>query len=235
MHYVIGDIHNDNRKLCGILRQISFGTKDHVYLLGDLFDRGGEDADPAGVYFTILELGERCTVVRGNHDQWLADYIRHYTSFSDEERWKCQPYTYNSFKLLQQRLTSADLLQLADFISGLSLQAKLEWEQKKYLFAHAMTFPPGNWKKRGYYLMGGLDSDRFVRDGFPGYVSFCGHHPTSHFAGFPGRYLDEENTSIWSNEKGNVYMMDCGCGFTNGKLACMCLESGERFYEEDIV
>ncbi len=40
-----------------------------------------------------------------------------------------------------------------------------------------------------------------------------------------------ENRSVWRNEKGNVYMMDCGCGFADGRLACLCLESGERFYE----
>lgn len=32
------------------------------------------------------------------------------------------------------------------------------------------------------------------------------------------------------NDKENVYLMDSGCGFTGGKLACICLESGERFY-----
>ena len=86
MHYVVGDIHNENKKLRQLLRQISFGADDHIYILGDLFDRGGEDADPVGVYFTIRELGERCTALRGNHDQWLAAYIRNYYSLSEREQ-----------------------------------------------------------------------------------------------------------------------------------------------------
>lgn len=230
MHYVMGDIHNENRKLETMLKKIVFGENDHVYLLGDLFDRGGESANPAGVFFTVLGLGERCTVVRGNHDQWLADYIRYYEGLPERKRKDCWPYVYNSFAMLQRRLTPVDLLQLADFVDGFPLQEKLELEGKSYLFAHAMTFPPGKWKKREYYLMGGLDSERFVRDGFPDYISFCGHNHTSDFAAFPGRYLDEENRSVWRNEAGNVYMMDCGCGFGGGRLACLCLESGERFY-----
>ena len=158
MHYVIGDIHNENRKLQNMLKR------------------------------------------------------------------------YLSFAMLQRRLTPVDLLQLADFVDGFPLQVGLELGEKNYLFAHAMTFPPGKGKKKDYYLMGGADYDRFALDGFPGCISLCGHSHTSDFAAFPGRYLDEENTSVWRNEKGNVYMMDCGCGLEGGRLACLCLESGERFY-----
>lgn len=231
MHYVIGDIHNENRKLQNMLKKISFGENDHLYLLGDLFDRGGESANPVGVYHTVLGLEERCTVVRGNHDQWLADYIRYFMGLPERKQGSCWPYVYESFAMLQRRLTPVDLLQLADFVGGFPLQATLELEGKNYLFAHAMTFPPGKWKKKDHYLMGGLDYERFARDGFPDYISFGGHSRTSNFSVLPGRYLDEENRSVWRNEKGNVYMMDCGCGFADGRLACMCLESGERFYE----
>lgn len=230
MHYVIGDVHNNNRKLQNMLKQISFGQDDHVYILGDLFDRGGDDADPAGVYFTVLKLGEQCTALRGNHDHWLADYIHHYDSLSEREKPGCTPYMYNSFYLLQQRLTPVDLRQLEEFIRNLPLHAELELD-KKYLFAHAMTSSPDKWRKAGYFLMGDWYFDQFVAEGIPGYISFCGHEPTGNLSALPGNYCDEAGTSIWHNEPGNVYMMDCGCGFTGGRLACMCLETGERFYE----
>lgn len=45
MHYVVGDVHNDNGRLHRMLNHISFmkdgEDADHLYLLGDLFDRGG--------------------------------------------------------------------------------------------------------------------------------------------------------------------------------------------------
>lgn len=232
MHYVIGDVHNDNKKLRNMLKRISFGKQDHVYLLGDLFDRGGDGADPAGVYFTVLGLEGQCTVVRGNHDQWLADYIRYYEGLPRWDPEKCWPYLYNSHDLLRGRLPSADLLRLADVIYGFPLQAELELEHQKYLFAHVMTFPSGRMKKRDYYLMGDVGYERFAEEGFPGYVSFCGHTHTSEFFDFSGHYLDEANRSIWRNEKGSVHMMDCGCGYEGGRLACMCIESGERFYSD---
>ena len=42
MHYVIGDIHNEVRKLDNILEQIQPTDSDKVILLGDFFDRGEE-------------------------------------------------------------------------------------------------------------------------------------------------------------------------------------------------
>ena len=45
MHYVIGDVHNDAGRLRRMLDDIRFKkdgeNADHLYLLGDLFDRGG--------------------------------------------------------------------------------------------------------------------------------------------------------------------------------------------------
>ena len=34
----------------------------------------------------------------------------------------------------------------------------------------------------------------------------------------------------WKNKKENVYLCDCGCGFENGRLGCLCLETKETFY-----
>ena len=65
MHYVIGDIHNNNRKFAEMLEKIGFSQEDHLYLLGDLFDRNSWEPDPIGVYFNMLKLENRCTVVRG--------------------------------------------------------------------------------------------------------------------------------------------------------------------------
>ena len=48
MHYVIGDIHNDLKKLKQILKQINITRDDELIVLGDVFDRGGETADPSG-------------------------------------------------------------------------------------------------------------------------------------------------------------------------------------------
>lgn len=75
MHYVIGDIHNEAKKLDNILEQIQLTSDDELIVLGDLFDRGNEP-DPVDVYLMITALQGRFIWIRGNHDQWLADYIK---------------------------------------------------------------------------------------------------------------------------------------------------------------
>lgn len=142
MQFVVSDIHNDNLKLRRLLQTISFTSEDHLTLLGDLFDRGGENADPVGVYFTVLGLGNRCTIIRGNHDQWLAEYIDFYFSLPEKKRLRCEPYQYNSFDLMQKRLPAVDMQELSARIKNCPLQAALKIGQASYLFAHAQASSP---------------------------------------------------------------------------------------------
>ena len=116
MHYIITDIHNDSWRFMKLLEKMDLKEDDHLYLLGDLFDRCMDHPDPAGVYFQVLKLGKKCTVIRGNHDHWLANYIFHYYGMDERDRALLQPYPYNSFHLLQERLTEVDLKELAEYI-----------------------------------------------------------------------------------------------------------------------
>lgn len=89
-------------------------------------------------------------------------------------------------------------------------------------------------EKRDYYLMGNYKLDAFFLEGVEGYISMCGHTPTDNVIWKTGNhtYLDEYKNSIWRNEKENVYLLDCGSGFKSGRLACLCIETGERYYSE---
>lgn len=89
MHYIITDIHNDSWRFMKLLEKIDLKEEDHLYLLGDLFDRCMDHPDPAGVYFQVLKLGKKCTVIRGNHDHWLANYISAITEWMRETAPSC--------------------------------------------------------------------------------------------------------------------------------------------------
>ena len=134
---------------------------------------------------------------------------------------------------MKERLTEVDMLNLADLIMRLPLQVEIEVNSVKYLLAHAMTFDPsaGEQEKKAY-LEGFGDKKVYWEHGVESYVSLVGHHDVQYQFNNPnGRYLDEELYSIWMNNQGNVYMMDCGCGLAGGRLASFCLENGERFYQ----
>lgn len=217
MHYVLSDIHNNNKRFCELLKKIQFTEQDHVYILGDVFDRSNHDPNPVDVYFNILKLGEQCSVIRGNHDHWLAMYILEYYALPERKRHKAVPYPYNSFQLLQERLTAVDVQNLANTILEWPVQINVQIEHENYLLAHAMTSAPGVSKIENYYLMGASRNKFYWHYGIAGYISVCGHRNTN-------------DGYIWKNKRGNVYMIDCGCGFSNGKLGCMCLETKEEFY-----
>ena len=208
MHYLISDVHNDNARLCKMLQLISFSTDDQLYVLGDLFDRCNFAPDPVGVYFTILGLGNRCTVLRGNHDEWLAQYILNYYSTPERKRKTLAPYPYNSFDLLQRRLTPVDMKELANWILSKPNRAELTVAGTNYLLAHDIAS-----------LCSDAVSDKqnYQENGANGYISIFGHDST-------------QDHRIWKNGRKNVYCIDCGCGYRNGQLGCLCLETGQEFY-----
>ena len=96
-----------------------------------------------------------------------------------------------------------------------------------FIFYVSLT---GNIVKDEYYLEGNYNLDSFIFEGIEGYISMCGHTPTGNLTSRKDLYLDEAKESIWCNERKNVYLLDCGCGFSTGKLACLCIETGERYY-----
>lgn len=89
--------------------------------------------------------------------------------------------------------------------------------EENYLLAHAMTAAPRVYKLDDYYLMGSLLNKFYLHYGIAGDTSIVGHTNT-------------DDGRIWKNRKGNLYMIDCGCGFSSGRLGCLCLETKEEFY-----
>ena len=230
MNYVISDIHNDKKRLDRMLEKISFSADDHLYVLGDLFDRSEQLPDPVGVYYRLLGLGEQCSILLGNHDLWLARYITDYFRTPKRKRAAFRPYPYNTFSIMSIQLTPSDMLKIADDVMRFPVQLSITVEGEKYLLAHSMTSPEDVQMDKNYYLMGPRLDFKFLRNGIEGYTSVCGHHPTSTIREWYGDDYRPEQNEIWHNSTGNVYMIDCGCGFSKGRLACLRLEDKAEYY-----
>lgn len=212
-----------------MLQTIDIRSRDHIYILGDLFDRCESRPDPVGVYFNVLGLGEKVSLIAGNHDIWLSQYIDEFFGTPERKRKKLKPHHYNTFSILHERLTEVDLLNLSSLIKKLPLQISVRISDKNYLMAHAQTCNPCENRELSYYVMGDGNKD-FFDQGIDGYISICGHTDTSFMYNYNGWYSEDGVPSIWRNTKGNLIMMDCGCGFESGRLACICIETGEEFY-----
>lgn len=109
MHYVISNIHNDYQKFCELLKVIKLSKEDKLFIVGDLFDRSDYNPNPVDLYFKVMDLGDNCFIIRGNHDEWLAAYILKYYQMPEWKRRKTEPYRYNTFRCLTRRLAPVDV------------------------------------------------------------------------------------------------------------------------------
>lgn len=74
---VVADIHGCSREFSALLRKAGMDREeDRLIVLGDLFDRGTSSYE---VFRFVRKLSEemkdRFVLVRGNHDQFLLDYV----------------------------------------------------------------------------------------------------------------------------------------------------------------
>lgn len=175
MHYVVSDIHNDYQKFCELLKMIEFSKEDKMFILGDLFDRSDYNLNPVDLYFKVMELGDNCSMIRGNHDEWLAAYILYYYQMPEWKRRKTEPYQYNTFRCLTRRLVPVDVRNLAKKILTWPFQLSVQVNNEKYLPAHAMTSKPECTENKYYYLMGNEMNTEYLHNGIEGYISVCGH------------------------------------------------------------
>lgn len=74
---LVTDLHGCSLELRAVLKKAGLDKqRDTLIVMGDLFDRGRHAFE---VYREIMglrqEMGERLVLIRGNHDQFLLDYL----------------------------------------------------------------------------------------------------------------------------------------------------------------
>lgn len=84
--WVIGDIHGGLRALKQVLERSRVTGKDKLVFLGDYVDGWSQSPD---VLNFLIELGRRqeCVFIRGNHDQFLLEWLQSNTENIDEGMW----------------------------------------------------------------------------------------------------------------------------------------------------
>ncbi|MBE5995855.1 MAG: serine/threonine protein phosphatase [Lachnospiraceae bacterium] len=234
--YVISDIHGNYEAYMRLLEKIRFSESDTLYVLGDILDRGPE---PIRI---VLDLMARPNVIciAGNHELMAMDCLQFLTKEVTEENirvfdkerieklltWQMngsEP-TIDAFSKLSAQTQRAVL----DFLSDFELFDEVFTDDAEYILVHAGlgNFRPDKelwdyhidelvWERPDYNVPYFPDRpDRFV---------ITGHTPTMAIPGNPRPGYIFRNC-------GHI-AIDCGAGF-GGRLACICLETQEEFYEE---
>lgn len=71
MHYIMSDIHGQYGWFLEMLEQIRFSKEDHLYIIGDIIDKG---PDSAGLFIDVVSR-DNVTLLLGNHEYMMHNSI----------------------------------------------------------------------------------------------------------------------------------------------------------------
>ena len=230
MHYVISDIHGNERRFDSILEQIDLKREDTLYVLGDVIDR-----HPKGIsILKRLMAMPNVQMILGNHEYMMLRALGDPVDTNrDDGRALAHWYhnggsvTHTAWDCLRER----ECLRIQDYLHSLPLNIDVEVGGKKYKLVHGA--PVEGWKDNRdpkyrtathYAVWRRLEAEEPLPCAE---TVIFGHTPTRHYQkGMPMR--------IWYGS-GRIGI-DCGGGWpedgSGGRLACLRLEDGAEFYAE---
>ena len=234
-NYVIADIHGEYDMFMELLRKIQLKEEDTLYILGDILDKGPH---PMQVLLKIMEMPNAVCMV-GNHElmalECLEFLMTEITEKSIEKldekmvgnllSWQSNGSrtTIDEFRTLSREMQDSVL----DFIKDFLIYEELTVNGEDYLLVHGGL---GNYspdKDIDDYSLKELVWDRADYDTryFENVYVVTGHTPTQKISGNPKPgYIFRKNNHI---------AVDCGCYRPDGRLAAICLDTGEEFYSSE--
>lgn len=230
--YAISDIHGEYEKFLEILRKIRLKTDDRLYVLGDILDRGPH---PVKTLLTLLEM-PNAVCMAGNHELMalgcLEFLMQDISGISIEEvdRKRLEnlvTWQYNGAKTTIDEFRALDRdmqCRIIDSIRGFSVYEKFAVNGRKFLLVHGGL--GGFYRERpleDYSLQELLWSRaEYDRQYFNDIYVVTGHTPT--------QCIKENPRPGYIYRQRNHIAIDCGCTLPGGRLAAICLDSGEEYY-----
>ncbi len=216
--YVCGDIHGQYGLFQKMLEGIRFGEGDHLFIIGDMIDRG-----PDGIRI-LQDVMNRKNVacLIGNHELMMYDYLTETGETGDV--WSIWNNGGAVTKKAFYSLASEDQQAIQRYLEKLYLQVELQIGEKRWLLSHSSYLEDQGtvrWQDVSYQdtFNSVWDSpwrpweyvppEKYRKDGRQHII---GHVPVQRiYAGmgagqdvpvFPAAYIDREN---------NLINIDCGC------------------------
>lgn len=231
MTYVLSDIHGNLQRFESIMEQINLQPTDTLYILGDVVDRFH---DGIKILRRIMKM-PNVKMLLGNHEYMMINAIgdcfdtksHSYLGERELRLWYRNggQVTHEYLKHIRKGLRA----EVFAFVRQLPLNLDVELNGIKYKLVHGS--PVENYMTSYYYSSRYSTLAEFAvwerwNETMPvpdGYVMIFGHTPTIHFN-------PDEPWSIWSC--GNAIGIDCGCGYSDGRLGCLRLDDMQVFYSE---
>lgn len=236
--YVISDIHGQRNMFYEMLNKINFNENDHLYILGDVIDRGINGVK----LLKELKNTPNITVLKGNHEHMC------YNAMLSEKNRKI--WFENGGNITFQEILKLDKKErhiLLFYMNSLPLYKIITVNENKFVLVHAglyktnadtieemmkLQYPSDLLNIRELFLVEEFPFDCHI---------VFGHTITStiqwkingklpdDYSYAIQKYLDRSR--IWHS--GNKIGIDCGA-IWGGKLACIRLDDMEEFYVDYI-
>ena len=214
MIYCMADIHGERDFFVRMLEQIQFSPTDHLYILGDVIDRGTGGVD---MLEQIMEA-PNMTMLLGNHEQMCLSTLGPNNEFGARDLWR-QNGGMTTYQELLYHCTPQKRNRILQFLSGVPDCLNLTVDNQKFHLVHGL---PGD--DRHTRIWGRVEPDS--ASPYPDTICIVGHTPTVFLTG-----RMDEDCSIWHGN--GIIDIDCGCGNLNAahrRLACLRLDDIAEFY-----
>ena len=225
VHYVLSDIHGDRDAFDMILSMIDLQPDDHLYMLGDVIDRGQYGIE----LLQRIRAMESRALLLGNHEHMMINALRHPEITRYMRIWQnngCD-YTYQAF----QTLSPGDQEDLLQYLESLPVQMEVEVGGKQYVLVHAAPMELNdrlNWKYHTPKEFAVWHRLRYETNLLKGKTVIFGHTPTKNVL-----------AQVWPTMRifhnRDAINIDCGCAFPGlgGQLGCLRLEDMTEYYSRE--
>ena len=235
MHYVMGDIHGCCDEYLRLIDRLKLKDDDELFVTGNAMDIGPE---PIRVMQDLMNRHNIIYIV-GNHDLMMLKSLRPLDGEITLEAIQRQAQSGKNDELAEwmknggirtlTRFLELDRHEQEDmlcYIEESSVYEETEVGGKTFVIVHAGIRGFDGERELGDYDMDDFlwESADYGRRYFPDEDTYLvtGHTPTTS--------IREDGQPLVYRGKGHI-AVDCGCVF-GGRLAAVCLETGEEYYED---
>lgn len=214
MIYCVSDIHGELDKFERLLELICFSASDHMYIIGDVIDRGTMGVD---VLWKIMNT-PNMTMLLGNHEQMCLDTLGPHNEYGARDLWR-QNGGMPTYRELLYHRTPHERNMILRFLAGLPDQLDVAAGERKFHLVHSC---PG--KDHDTRIWGRVNANS--KSPYHDTICIVGHTPTNFLTG-----RDDEDFRIWHGD--GIIDIDCGCGNRKAEhrcLACLRLDDMAEFY-----
>lgn len=215
-----------------LLDKIKLKDTDTLYILGDVLDRGPH---PIKTLRKLMEMPNAICLV-GNHElmalECLDFLMKEITDMSIEELDEemldnLVTWQYNGSKSTIDefsQLDSESKREVIDFIKNFLIYEEVSVNDKDYLLVHAGLgnyLPEKDIEDYSLHELIWVRADYDVQYFADVYV-ITGHTPT--------QKIEDNPRPGFIFRRNNHIAIDCGAHYPGGRLAAICLDTGEEFY-----